>query len=94
MSHSSNVTVSKSVLTAHLDGEAVVFDCSTRTYFRLNESAARIWTGIEAHHSGRALVEHVRDVFDVPSDVVTSEIGRFISESVGRGLLVELDSLQ
>ncbi|HWV57852.1 MAG TPA: PqqD family protein [Longimicrobiales bacterium] len=80
--------VSDQVLTAHLDGEAIVLNLDTKQYYQLNSSAARIWSGLERGLDDDALVAELCDIFDVSPEVAAAEIPRMIQRWVELGLVV------
>ena len=47
MEAASRYAVPDEVLTAHLEGEAVLLHMDTKNYFRLNATAALLWKGLE-----------------------------------------------
>ena len=79
--------VSPDVLTAHVDGEAVLLHAITKRYFRLNDTGAWIWRGLEAGLRADALLDHVRARFDIDEPTARAEIDRVIAELHERDLL-------
>ena len=84
-------SVSDQVLTAHLDGEAVLLHLETKQYYRLNSSAARIWSGLERGLDPDALVEDLCDNFDVTPETAAAEIPSIFQRWSELGLIVAND---
>lgn len=81
-------TVSDDVLTAHLEGEAVLLHMDTKNYFRLNATAAVLWKGMERGLDREALLDDLLAHFDVDRATAAAELDRLLAELSARGLLV------
>ncbi|GAC1478120.1 MAG: hypothetical protein NVS1B4_21620 [Gemmatimonadaceae bacterium] len=91
MPHRSGVprfTVSPDALAAHLPGEAVVLNVSTRQYFRLNATAAAVVTVLAQESDPDDIVDRVCDEFEVERAVAAREVDRTLTELVTHGLVV------
>ena len=75
------------VMTAHLDGEAVLLHMKTKAYFKLNDTAAELWKGLEAGEDDAAIVARLTAKFEVDAETARTESGRVIAELRSRGLL-------
>lgn len=75
------------VLTAHLEGEAVLLHMETKAYYRLNATAAAIFRGVERGLGRHALVDDLCGAFEVERPVAAAEIDRLLSELAARGLV-------
>jgi coenzyme PQQ synthesis protein D (PqqD) len=80
--------VSTEVMTAHLEGEAVLLHLGTKAYFKLNDTAAEIWKGLEAGEDDEALVVRLTTAFDVDAATARTETARVVGELTSRGLLL------
>jgi hypothetical protein len=76
------------VLSAVLDGEAVLLHVGTKNYFRLNETGAAIWKGMERGLSPDELRERMCAEFDVAPEQAATELDRFLAELERRGLVL------
>lgn len=79
--------VSPDVLTAHLEGEAVLLHLETKQYYRLNETGAAIWKGLERGLDLPAIVSALKGEFDVGEDAARVEVQRVLVALRERGLL-------
>jgi len=80
--------VSTEVMTAHLEGEAVLLHLGTKAYFKLNDTAAEIWKGLEAGESDDALVTRLTAAFEVDAPTARAETARVVGELTAKGLLL------
>ena len=77
------------VLVAHLDGEAVVLHMDTKRYYRLNDTAARIWKGLERREGVSQIVASLCEQFTVPPETAQSQVEDMIRELLQSGLLAQ-----
>jgi len=75
------------VLTAQLEGEAVLLDLQTKSYYRLNATAARIWKGVEDRLEPSQIVNVLMDEFAVARTTAQAETERTLHGLQARGLL-------
>jgi len=75
------------VIVAHLDGEAVLLHLGSKRYFRLNDSAAAIWRGIEEGADAPAIVGRLLREFDVPPHEAEREVSRVLAALVDDALV-------
>ena len=78
---------SPDVLAAHLEGEAVLLHLGTKQYYRLNETGAVIWQGLERGLDAPAIVAQLTREFEVDPKIAESELQRTLEELRERGLL-------
>jgi hypothetical protein len=83
----SNYSISNDVLTAHLEGEAVLLHLKTKQYFRLNETAAAIWKGLERNLDAAAIVASLLQEFDVDTETARGELAKTLGDLESRGML-------
>lgn len=77
--------VSPDLLVSHLAGEAILLDLRSKLYFRLNETAAFIWQGLERGDSSDAIVSGLVSQFDVTDSDARAALDRQIAEFDERG---------
>ena len=82
-----DVKIASDVLTAHLDGEAVLLHIGTKQYYRLNETGAAIWKSIEHGNDIPATVSRLVAEFEVDPATAEAEVRRVLAELRDRGLL-------
>lgn len=88
MEDASRYAVPDEVLTAHLEGEAVLLHMDTKNYFRLNATAALLWKGLERGLEREQLLDDLLAQFEVDRPTAAAELDRLLGELSARGLLV------
>jgi len=86
-----SLRVSDDVVFRELDGEAVILNLGSGTYFGLDEVGTRVWALIEAHGRLRAVYDMLLDEYDVPPDVLERDLIRLVSEMAEKGLVIRSD---
>ena len=79
--------VSPDVVFRDLDGEAVILNLASGTYFGLNVVASRMWQLIDEGRPPGAIVEAVAAEFDVDRDTVRADFEDLIAGLIERGLV-------
>jgi hypothetical protein len=79
------------VLMRELDGEAVLLDLRSETYFGLDDVGTRIWNHVTTAPSVQAAYEAVLAEYDVAPDVLRHDLEALLDELVDRGLLARVD---
>ena len=79
--------VPKDVMAAHLAGEAVLLHLGTKAYFKLNDTAAEAWKGMEAGEDEDGVVRRLVGTFDVTAETARAELQALAAELRSRGLL-------
>lgn len=75
------------VLVRELEGEAVLLNLETETYFGLDEVGTRVWTELAAGASVDAACETLEREFEVEPCELRADIEKLVSELLGSGLL-------
>jgi hypothetical protein len=88
MDTTSRYAVPDEVLTAHLEGEAVLLHMDTKNYFRLNATAALLWKGMERGLEREQLLDSLLAEFEVDRPTAAAELDRLLGELAERGLVV------
>jgi hypothetical protein len=81
------VVIPDDVVFRELQGEAVILNLASSTYFGLDEVGTRIWQLCEAHRSLRAVWEAMQQEFDAPGDALQSDLLAFIDDLSSKGLV-------
>jgi hypothetical protein len=73
-----------------IDGEAIIIDLATGTYFSTDHVGAFVWQRAEAGYDLEALSRMVEESFEVePETDVAGDIGAFVEQLVAESLLAE-----
>jgi hypothetical protein len=78
--------VPEEVLAAHLDGEAVLLNMETKSYYRLNATAATVFRGLERGLGREALLDDLCAGFEVEREEAARELDRLLKDLAERGL--------
>lgn len=70
-----------------LDGEAVLLDLESGTYFGLNGVGARVWQLLEAGSTFDATIDAIEREFDAPRATVERDVGELVAQLAARGLV-------
>ena len=81
------VVASESVLAKELDGEAVLLDLSTETYFGLNATGLRMWRLLTTTPSISAALDILHDEYEVGPDELRGDLLQLLDELEARGLV-------
>ena len=77
------------LMTADMNGSAVMMDIMTGKYYNLGEVGGRIWELLEEPMTLAALVEKLTDEYDVSAEQCRTDILPFLDTLLERGLLLE-----
>ena len=75
------------VVMRELEGEAILLNLETETYFGLDEVGTRIWTELVASPDVERACEVLQEEFDVEPSVLRGDVERLAAELVETGLL-------
>jgi hypothetical protein len=81
------ITPSPDVLGRVLDGEAVLLDLASGTYFGLNDVASRIWELVATGVTVGALREAMLAEFEVGAETLTADLESLLVAMQARGLI-------
>jgi hypothetical protein len=75
------------VVFRELDGEAVILNLDTGTYFGLDRVGTRMWQLIEQHSSLKKVLAALVDEFDAPADHLERDLLAFAALLMAKGLI-------
>jgi len=75
------------ILTAQLQGEAVLLDLQTKRYYRLNATGAMIWKGLQDLLQSREIVDVLVQEFEVDRATAQAETERTLDDLRAHGLI-------
>jgi hypothetical protein len=70
-----------------IDGQAVLMDTKTDSYFGLDEIGTLIWDQLRDSATTVAIAEQLAHRYDVSAEVVCADLERFLRELHARGLV-------
>lgn len=71
-----------------LDGGSAVIDLTTGSYFKLNSSAAFIYSLLDAPKSFGAILSAMSDHFDAEDSVLDADLRQLVTQLTSEGLIV------
>jgi hypothetical protein len=80
------LTVSPDVVFRELEGEAVLLDLESGTYFGLNTVGTRIWSLIQERDSLSAVLDAITAEYDAMPEVLERDLLRLAAELCAKGL--------
>lgn len=75
------------VLVKELEGEAVLLDLASETYFGLDRTAFRIWSALTTCASVEAALEDLAREYEVEGPVLTADVLRLLDTLERKGLV-------
>lgn len=81
--------LSPDVVFRDLDGEAVILDLGSGTYFGLNAVGTRVWQLLEAGRDESRIVDTLAAEYEAERSVIAADVARLLEELRGRRLIVE-----
>ena len=82
----SSVEISDDAIFREMDGEAVILNLESGTYFGLDPVGTRIWQLLEEHGSVRVVFERMKQEFDVAPEVLERDLLRLVGQFADKGL--------
>ena len=79
---------SPDVVFRDLDGEAVILDLASGTYFGLNEVGTLVWRMIEEGRNAAEVVEGIAAEYDADRETIARDVQRLFDELSARHLIV------
>jgi hypothetical protein len=83
--------VNDSVVCAELDGEAVLLDVDSGTYFGLDCVGMDIWKIVERGATEAEIVAGMLEQYEVAATQLQADVAMFLDALRGNGLIRELD---
>ena len=83
--------VREGVVFKELDGESVLLDLSSGTYFGLNDTGTCLWQGLTESQDLDAAVCRLLERFDIDSARARADATRLVATLVEKRLLVSAD---
>jgi len=85
---------SPDVVFRDLEGEAVILDLASGTYFGLNEVGTRVWQMIDEGRDTAQIVDVVAAEYHADRTTIAQDVARLIDNLSARRLIVAADGTQ
>ena len=87
MTARARIRVPDHVLVKELDGEAVLLDLASETYFGLNATGLAMWRELTSAPSLGAGIDRLQALFDVPEATLRRDVGELVDVLRSKGLV-------
>lgn len=74
-----------------IDGEAVVIDLESGSYFSMQNTAALIWSMLEQGASRSAILDNVASAYSKGMEEIKEDVNQFVDKLLAIALIVETD---
>lgn len=81
------VVATEEQVSSTLDGEEVILDLSSGTYYGLNHVGRRVWLLIQSPRSVRSVCDHMVEEFDVSRERVEKDVLALLNEMRAEDLI-------
>ena len=81
------VKVREDVVSRVLDGEAVLLDLASGSYFGLNEVGTVVWEELRTHGEVAKAVDKVLEEFEVDRETAERDVSELVTELLDKKLL-------
>jgi hypothetical protein len=78
----------ENVVSRELEGEAVILNLKSGTYFGLNEVGTRIWALIPEHKSLRKVFEALKEEYEVSPPALETYLLELVDQLQAKGLVI------
>ncbi len=81
------ITISEEALSQEVNGETVILDLKSESYFGLDEVGTRIWQLLQEHGDVQKTFDVMLEEFDVEEDQLEKDMSALLDEMLEKGLL-------
>lgn len=84
---SSTITISTEVLAQEVEGETVLLDLQSESYFGLDAVGTRIWQLLQEHNNLQKVFDIILEEYDVDEKQLEKDLGELLVKLVDEGLM-------
>ena len=81
------ITLSKDVLAQEIDGETVLLDLASESFFGLDEVSTRVWQLLGEGAQEEQLIDTLLAEYDVEREVLAKDVGELLERLAEAGLV-------
>ena len=81
------MTISEDAVSRELDGEAVILELGSGTYFGLNDVGTRVWALIGERRSLRQVFDALTQEYDVSPETLERDLVELVEKLRAKGLV-------
>ena len=82
-----NITISEQALSQEVNGETVILDLASESYFGLDEVGTRIWQLLQEKNDLQTVFDTLLDEYDVEAEQLKTDINELLEKLVDSGLV-------
>ena len=84
------ITIPDEILSREANGETVILDLNSESYFGLGEVGTRIWQLLHKHRDVQVVFDAILEEFDVDADTLLFDMKNLIDDFIDNGLINEV----
>lgn len=88
ISFSSNIYISSEVLAQEVDGETVLLDLQSESYFGLDEIGTRIWQLLQKHTKLQKVFDILLKEYDVDEKRLENDLHELLNKLLDKKLII------
>ena len=81
------ITISEEALSQEVNGETVILDLKSESYFGLDEVGTRVWQLLQEHGDVQKVFDAMLEEFDVDANTLASDIKNLVDDLIEKGLI-------
>jgi hypothetical protein len=81
------ISISEEALSQEVNGETVILDLKSESYFGLDEVGTRIWQLLQEHGDVQTTFEIMLEEYDVDAEQLEMDINELLEKLVSSGLV-------
>lgn len=81
------ITISKEALSQEVNGETVILDLKSESYFGLDEVGTRIWQLLQEHENVQTTLDSMLAEFDVDKERLETDVHELLEKLIKQGLV-------
>ena len=81
------ITISEEALSQEVNGETVILDLKSESYFGLDEVGTRVWQLLQEHEDMQKVFDAMLEEFDVDANTLASDMKNLINDLIEKGLI-------
>ena len=85
---SSNITISSEVLAQEVDGETVLLDLQSESYFGLDEVGTRIWQLLQEQGELQKVLDTMLEEYDVDAKQLENDLNELLEKLLDEELII------
>ncbi len=88
MTFNQNLKISKDVLSQEVNGETVLLDLNSESYFGLDEVGTRIWQLMREGERPEKIVDILREEYDVDENKLRKDLDELLAKLIDEGIVL------